>query len=45
MDKTTEAGPLSAMTDSYEELEQAWLDGEMSHAEACEIAAEMGYVA
>ena len=28
---------------AYEEVEQAWMDGELSHAEACEIAEEMGY--
>ena len=27
----------------YEEIEQDWLDGNISHAEACEIAREMGY--
>ena len=31
------------MMDPYDEVEQAWLDGEISHAEACEIAEEMGY--
>lgn len=27
----------------YEDLEDAWLNGEISYAEACEIAREMGY--
>lgn len=28
---------------AYEELEEAWMNGEISHAEAYEIANEMGY--
>lgn len=31
------------MSDTYAEIEQDWLDGNISHAEACEIAREMGY--
>ena len=27
----------------YEEIEQAWLDGDISYRDACEIADEMGY--
>ena len=32
-----------AVVSRYDELEEAWLSGEISHAEACEIAREMGY--
>lgn len=28
---------------AYEELEDAWLSGEISYREACEEAEEMGY--
>ena len=28
---------------AYDDLEDAWMSGEMGHAEACEIAEEMGY--
>ena len=31
------------MSDPYEDLERAWLNGDMSHSEACAIADEMGY--
>jgi len=31
------------MSDPYIELEEAWMAGEMTHAEACAIAEEMGY--
>lgn len=27
----------------YDALEEAWLNGEISHAEATELAEEMGY--
>ena len=27
----------------YDEIEDAWLNGQISQAEACEIAREMGY--
>ena len=27
----------------YEELEEAWMNGEISYQEACEIAEEAGY--
>lgn len=31
------------MSDTYAVLKQDWLDGNISHAEAREIAREMGY--
>ena len=27
----------------YDELEEEWINGEISHQEACEIAEEAGY--
>ena len=31
------------MSDPYLELEEAWMAGDMTQAEACAIAEEMGY--